>query len=143
MNYSNENALTPVVKVQAKADELRAKNGNPDELKAYNETVLTQNGKVDVALRLLTPAPSNWLDRALSAPVPSVLSLEMPDIPERRLSRELVGLRLAAVKLYDKRHKPASMPSAPVGRAHGMPSSRWAPVAPRLARSCDAVIAWA
>jgi len=144
VNYSNENALTPVVKVQAKADELRAKNGNLDELKAYNETVLTQNGKIDVSLRLLTPPPMSWLDRALNPPVPSVtLSLEMPDIPERRLSRELVGLRLAAVKLYDKRHKPASMPSAPVGRAHGMPSSRWAPVAPRLARSCDAVIAWA
>ena len=100
VNYSNENALTPVVKVQAKADELRAKNGNLDELKAYNETVLTQNGKIDVSLRLLTPAPSSWLDRALSVPVPSVtLSLEMPDIPERRLAGELVRLRSAAVKL--------------------------------------------
>jgi hypothetical protein len=100
VNYSNENALTPVVKVQAKADELRAKNGNLDELKAYNETVLTQNGKIDVSLRLLTPAPSSWLDRALSLPVPSVtLSLEMPDIPERRLAGELVRLRSAAAKL--------------------------------------------
>ena len=100
MNYSNENALTPVVKVQAKADELRAKNGNLDELKAYNETVLTQNGKIDVSLRLLTPSPMSWLDRALNPPVPSVtLSLEMPDIPERRLAGELVRLRSAAVKL--------------------------------------------
>src|SRR5215510_1103070 len=100
VNYSNENALTPVVKVQAKADELRAKNGNLDELKAYNETVLTQNGKIDVALNLLSPAPSGWLDRALSTPVPPVpLTLEMPDIPERRLSGELVRLRSAAVKL--------------------------------------------
>lgn len=100
VSYSNENALTPLVKVQAKADELRAKNGNLDELKAYNETLLTQNGKVDVTLNLLSPAPSGWLDRALSTPVPPVtLTLEMPDIPERRLSGELVRLRPAAVKL--------------------------------------------
>jgi hypothetical protein len=100
VSYSNENALTPLVKVQAKADELRAQNANLEQLNAYNETVITQNANVDVTLKLVAPQPSNWLDRALTAPVPPItLTLAMPDIPDRRLSGELVRLRSAAARL--------------------------------------------
>jgi hypothetical protein len=100
VSYSNENALTPLVKVQAKADELRAQNANLEQLNAYNETVITQNANVEVTLKLVAPQPSNWLDRALTAPVPPItLTLAMPDIPDRRLSGELVRLRSAAARL--------------------------------------------
>jgi hypothetical protein len=117
VSYSNGKALTPVAKVARFNDGLRAKYAsemggsssisvlrakNPNlpelaELDAYDAKVLTSEGKVDVALKLLTPAPSGWLDRVLGAQVaPITRTLEMPEIPEQRLRGELVRLRSAA-----------------------------------------------
>ena len=60
--------------------------------------VLNQNEEVEVTLKLISPAPSGWLDRALGTPVqPINLSLDMPDIPGDRVARgDLVRLRTAA-----------------------------------------------
>ena len=117
VSYSNGKALTPVRKVAAFYNELRKKYANemggassisvlreklpnlPEfaEADAYEAKVLNQNDKVEVTLRLVTPPPSGWLDRMLGVPVqPIAFTLEMPEIPEQRLERELVRLRSAA-----------------------------------------------
>jgi hypothetical protein len=117
VSYSNGKALTPVRQVAAFYNALRKKYANemggassisvlreklpnlPEfaEADAYEAKVLNQNDKVDVTLRVVTPVPSGWLDRVLGVPAqPVALTLEMPEIPEQRLDRELVRLRSAA-----------------------------------------------
>jgi hypothetical protein len=58
------------------------------------------NDKVDATLKLIRPAPTGWLERALGVPVlPITLTLDMPDIPGDRVARgELVRLRTAAAR---------------------------------------------
>jgi hypothetical protein len=113
-SYSNGKALTPVVKVAAFNNELRKRYATemegrsslsilrdklpnlPEwaEQDAYEAKVLNRNDKVEVTLSLIRPAPSGWLDRLLARPAaPITLALEMPEIPEQRLERELVRLR--------------------------------------------------
>ena len=114
VSYSNEKALTPVAKVAAFNDELRKKYAGemggassisilrekrPDlpefvELDAFGAKVLNRNDVVEVTLKLLSPAPSGWLERALGTPVrPVTLSLEMPNVSGQRLDNDLVRLR--------------------------------------------------
>jgi hypothetical protein len=119
VSYSNGKSLTPINQVAAFNEALRKKYAGemggasslsvlreklpnlPElaELDAYHEKVLNQNGTIEVGLRLITPSPSNWLDRLLGTPVPPILlTLGMPDIPGDRLARgELVRLRTIAV----------------------------------------------
>jgi hypothetical protein len=126
VSYSNGKALTPVRKVRDFNDELRKKYANesvassssasgvtmrieklPDDiperaaLDAYRAKVLNQNDKVEVTLKLISPAPSGWLDRLLGVPVqPITFTLDMPDIPGDRVARgELVRLRTAGARL--------------------------------------------
>ena len=63
--------------------------------------VLNQNEKVEVTLKLISPAPIGWLDRLLGVPVqPINFTLDMPDIPGDRVARgELVRLRTAGARL--------------------------------------------
>jgi hypothetical protein len=118
VNYSNGKSLTPVYKVAAFNDQLRKRYATemggassisvlrerlpnlPElaELDAYDAKVLNQTDKIEMTLRVVTPAPSDWLDRALRAPVqPTTLTLDMPDIPGDRVERgELVRLRRVA-----------------------------------------------
>jgi hypothetical protein len=120
VSYSNGKALTPVRKVGAFIDELRKKYASelggassisilrekhpnlPElaELDAYDAKVLKQNDKVEVTLKLISPAPRGWFDRVFGRPAqPIALTLDMPDIPEDRLSGgELVRLRTAAAR---------------------------------------------
>jgi hypothetical protein len=84
VSYSNDKALTPVRKVAAFNNELRKKYANemggassldilreklpnlPEwaEQDGYEAKVLNQSDKVEATLRLITPAPVGWLDRA-------------------------------------------------------------------------------
>jgi hypothetical protein len=118
VSYSNGKALTPVVKVRNLNDTMRKKYATemggassisvlreklpnaPElaELDAYEAKVLNQNDKVELTLRLVSPAPKGWLDRVLGAAVqPVALTLKMPDIPEGRVERgERVRLRADA-----------------------------------------------
>src|SRR5499427_3010785 len=114
VSYSNQKALTPVRKVAALNDELRKKYASemggvssisvlrekrPDlpelvDYDAYYAKVLNQNDQVEVTLKVIRPAPSGWLDRALGTQVqPVTLTLDMPDIPGDRTRGELVRLR--------------------------------------------------
>jgi hypothetical protein len=114
VSYSNGKSLTPVAKVAAFNDALRKKYADemggsssisvlreklpnlPElaELDAYSAKVLNKNDKVEVTLKLVTPAPSGWLDRLLGAPTkPVILTLEMPNVPGQRLETDLVRLR--------------------------------------------------
>jgi hypothetical protein len=112
VSYSNGKALTPVVKVRDLNDEMRKKYATemggassisvlreklpsaPElaELDAYTAKLLNQNDKLELTLKVVTPAPKSWLD---SAPVqPVALSVSLPDIPDGRIERgELVRLR--------------------------------------------------
>jgi hypothetical protein len=121
VSYGNDKALTPLQKVAAFSDAVRKKYANemggsssisvlrekrPDlpefaELDAYRAKVLSQNEQVLVTLKLLRPAPSGWLDRALGTPVePISLTLDMPDIPVDRVVRgDPVRLRTVAARL--------------------------------------------
>ena len=120
VSYSNQKALTPVRKVAALNDELRKKYGremggsssisvlqekypNLPELAdydAYYAKVLNQNDQVEVTLKVIRPAPSGWLDRALGTQVqPVTLTLDMPDIPGDRTRGELVRLRNVEARL--------------------------------------------
>ena len=118
VNYSNGKSLTPVYKVAAFNDQLRKRYATemggassisvlrerlpnlPElaELDAYDAKVLNQTDKIEMTLRVVTPAPSDWLDRVLRAPVqPITLTLDMPDIPGDRVERgELVRLQRVA-----------------------------------------------
>lgn len=118
VNYSNGKALTPAYKVAAFNDQLRKRYATdmggassisvlrerlpnlPElaELDAYDAKVLNQADNIAVTLRVVTPAPSDWLDRALGPPVqPTTLTLDVPDIPGDRVERgELVRLRRVA-----------------------------------------------
>jgi hypothetical protein len=118
VSYSNGKALTPMHKVAAFNDELRKRYAaemdgassisvlrakRPDlpelaDLDAFDAKVLNQNDKIVVTLRVVTPAPSDWLERMLGTPVqPATLTLNMPDIPgDRVTSGELVRLRTTA-----------------------------------------------
>jgi hypothetical protein len=117
VSYSNGKSLTPVVKVAAFNEALRKKYAEemggsssisilreklpnlPElaELDAYSAKVLNKNDKVEVSLKLVSPAPSTWLDRLLGAPVrPVTLTLEMPNVSGQRLENDLVRLRSAA-----------------------------------------------
>jgi hypothetical protein len=114
VSYSDERALTPIIRIRefykamrvkyakemgdvVSLDPLREKH--PDlpewaESDAFDAKVLTSMGKADVTLKLIGPVPSGWLDRALSTPVaPITLVLEVPDFGERTLQNELVRLR--------------------------------------------------
>jgi hypothetical protein len=115
VSYSNGKALAPVVKVRDLNDALRKKyavemGGSSSitvlreklpnapelaDLDAYTAKVMNQNDKADLTLKLVSPAPKGWLDRALEAPVQPVdLTLNMPDIPDGRVERgERVRLR--------------------------------------------------
>jgi hypothetical protein len=55
------------------------------------------NDKIEVTLRLLTPAPNGWLERMLSgAAAPATLSLNVPDTYAGRLGNTLTRLRSTA-----------------------------------------------
>jgi hypothetical protein len=116
VSYSNGKALTPVDKVADFNNALRKKYAEdmggalslsvlrekrPDlpewaEQEAYEAKVLNKNDKVEATLRLISPAPSGWLDRVLGAPVrPITLTLEMPNVSVRSLEADLVRLRSA------------------------------------------------
>jgi hypothetical protein len=121
VSYSNGKSLTPLRKVDALNFELQTKYASemggsssirvlrerrPDlpefvDYDAYYAKVLNQSDKVEVTLKLIRPAPSGWLDRALGTQVqPVTLTLDMPDIPGDRVSRgELVRLRTASAGL--------------------------------------------
>jgi hypothetical protein len=127
VSYSNGKALTPVRKVREFNDELRKKYANESaansssssaagvsirlerlpediperaDLDAYRAKVLNQNEKVEVTLKLISPAPRGWLDRLLDAPVrPITFTLDLPDIPGDRVARgELVRLRTVGAR---------------------------------------------
>jgi len=115
VSYGNGKALMSVHKVAAFNDELRRKYARemdgassisvlrakrPDlpefaELDASEAKVLNQNDRIAVTLRVVTPAPTNWVDRVLGMKVePITLTLDMPDIPGDRVTDgELVRLR--------------------------------------------------
>ena len=116
MSYSNEKALTPVARVAAFSEELRKstlaiwvagsntsilREKRPDlpelaELDPFGAKVLNRNDVVEATLKLIGPAPSGWLDRALGVLVPPTkLSLEMPNVSAQRLDSDLVRLRSA------------------------------------------------
>jgi hypothetical protein len=116
VSYSNGKALTPLNKVADFNIELRKKYANemggssslsvlrdklPDipewaELDAYTAKVLNRNDRVEATLRLVSPAPSSWLDRVFGNQVqPVALTLEMPNVSEQRLLSDLVRLRTA------------------------------------------------
>ena len=66
---------------------------------AFGAKVLSRNDVVEVTLKLLSPEPSGWLDRAFGTSVrPIKLSLEMPNISGQRLDSDLVRLRSAAAR---------------------------------------------
>jgi hypothetical protein len=123
VSYSNGKALTPVRKVREFNDQLRKKYAKesvvsestggpvtmriervPDDIPeraerdAYYAKVLNENERVEVTLKVVSPAPSGWLGRALGTPVqPITLTLEMPDIPGAQVARgELVRLQTSA-----------------------------------------------
>ena len=116
VSYSNEKALAPAGELQQKIMALRDKRGNLgelekklreknekmpelDELDAYRERVLVPDGTVDITVKLPSPAPSGWLDRALNLPVPPVtLTLELPGVGEHHLTRHVIRLRSAAAR---------------------------------------------
>jgi len=119
VSYSNEKALAPITRVAAFSEELRKKyasemaGGNsisilrekrPDlpelaDLEAFGAKVLSRNDVVEVTLKLLSPEPSGWLDRAFGTPVrPIKLGLEMPNVSGQRLDSDLVRLRSVAAR---------------------------------------------
>jgi len=116
VTYSNEKALAPAGELQQKIIALRDKHGNLaelekklreknekmpelDELDAYREKVLVSDGTVDITVKLLSPQPNGWLDRALDAPVPPVaLTLQLPGVGENHLTRHVIRLRSAAAR---------------------------------------------
>jgi hypothetical protein len=67
------------------------------ERDAYFAKVLNQNDKVEVTLKVVSPAPAGWFDRVFGRSAqPITLVLAMPDIPGDRVERgELVRLRVA------------------------------------------------
>jgi hypothetical protein len=114
VSYSDERALTPIVKIRefyramrvkyakemgdvVSMDPLREKLPNLPEWAdsdAFDARVLTSKGKANVTLKLITAAPSGWLDRALHVPVtPITLTLEVPDFGENMTENELVRVR--------------------------------------------------
>jgi hypothetical protein len=116
VTYSNEKALAPAGELQQKIMALRDKHGSLvelekklreknekmpelDELDAYREKVLVSDGTVDITVKLLSPEPNGWLDRALGAPVPPVaLTLQLPGVGENHLTSHVIRLRSAAAR---------------------------------------------
>jgi hypothetical protein len=116
VTYSNEKALAPAGELQQKIMALRDKHGSLvelekklreknekmpelDELDAYREKVLVSDGTVDITVKLLSPEPNGWLDRALDAPVPPVaLTLQLPGVGENHLTSHVIRLRSAAAR---------------------------------------------
>jgi hypothetical protein len=117
VSYSDERALTPILKIRDFYKAMRVKYANEmggvvsmDPLRekhpelpewadsdAFDARVFMSKGKADVTLKLISPAPSGWLDRALSTPVaPITLTLEIPDFGERMQQNELIRLRTVA-----------------------------------------------
>jgi hypothetical protein len=115
VSYSDARALTPIAKIREFYQALRikypsewAEAGSPVELRkkrpdipeiveadAFYARALEPNGKAEMALKLISPAPSDWLDRVLGKRVPPItLTFEMPDISESiLLNGEIVRLR--------------------------------------------------
>jgi len=114
VSYSDERALTPIIKIREFYKAMRAKYAKEmgdvvslDPLReklpnlpewvdsdAFDARVFTSKGKADVTLKLINPALSGWLDRTFSTPVaPVTLTLEIPDFGERTLENELIRLR--------------------------------------------------
>lgn len=115
VSYSDERALTPIAQIRefyaamrtkyakemegaSSIDVLRAKHPNLPEfadVDAFEAKVVQPKGRADVTLRLIVPALSGWLDRALARQVPPItLTFQMPDVSESTmLNGELVRLR--------------------------------------------------
>lgn len=115
VSYSDARALTPISKIRDFYQALRTKYptewaeaGSPVELRkkrpdipeiveadGFYARALEPNGKAEITLKLISPAPSDWLDRVLGARVPPItLTFEMPDITESvLLNGETVRLR--------------------------------------------------
>jgi hypothetical protein len=117
VSYSDERALTPIMKIREFYQAMRVKYAkemgdvvsmdplrkkHPDlpewaDSDAFEARVFTSNGKADVTLKLISPAPSGWLDRTFSTPVaPVTLTLEVPNFGEPMAQNEVVRLRTVA-----------------------------------------------
>jgi len=114
VSYSDERALTPIMKIREFYQAMRVKYAKemgdvvsmdplrkklPDlpewaDSDAFEARVFTSNGNADVTLKLISPAPSGWLDRTFSTPAaPVTLTLEIPNFGERMAQNEVVRLR--------------------------------------------------
>ena len=120
VSYSNEKSLTPVRQIAALNDDLRKRYASemegrssisvlrekrPDlpefaDYDAYGAKVLNGSDKVELALKLIRPPSTSWLDRVLGTQVqPITLTLNMPDISDYQMGRgELVRLRTATAR---------------------------------------------
>jgi hypothetical protein len=118
VSYSDQRALTPIAQVREFYQAMRTKYAKeldgassisvlrdkfpnlPEfaDADAFEAKVLQPKGKSDITLRLVSPAPSGWLDRVLGTTVPPVtLTLQMPDVLESTmLNGELVRARTVA-----------------------------------------------
>ena len=115
VSYSDERALTPIAQIREFYDAMRTKYAkemegvssisalrarHPDlpefaDADAFEAKVIQPKGKADITLKLVVPAPSGWLDRALAAQVPPItLTFQMPDVSvPSMLDGEFVRLR--------------------------------------------------
>jgi hypothetical protein len=115
VSYSDERALTPIARIREFYQAMRSKYAkewegvsspvelrkkHPDlpefaEADAFYARALQPNGKAEITLTVISPAPSGWLERMLGTSVPPItLTLQMPDISESSLlDGELVRLR--------------------------------------------------
>jgi len=117
VSYSDERALTPIVKIREFYQAMRVKYAKemgdvvsigplreklpnlPEwaDSDAFDARVLTSKSQAEVTLKLITAAPSGWLDRMLHVPVrPITLTFEVPDFGESMSENELVRVRTVA-----------------------------------------------
>ena len=117
VSYSDERALTPIVKIREFYQAMRVKYAKemgdvvsigplreklpnlPEwaDSDAFDARVLTSKSQAEVTLKLITAAPSGWLDRVLHVPVrPITLTFEVPDFGESMSENELVRVRTVA-----------------------------------------------